>query len=104
MKTVKINNIRTFAKDQAKPELLTVVINNEIYLSAKQLANAGYKNPKAAIGCQLSVEYYAVGDLLLDKISKCTKDNTLIKSFTIEDGEDDIRLAKMANAGVMVKF
>lgn len=109
-KKLTINSVRSFDQTNSTTGVVTskVVINpndeSPVYLSAKQMTNAGYRNPKGAIGCELTVTYYNVDELLLDGKSKCTKPDMLVKSFSIEDSAEDLRLAKMANAGVMVKL
>ncbi len=100
MKDQVIKTVRTFIKGEDKA---MVCINNTIYLSQKQVSAIGYKNPKALIGSSISVEYYKVGEELVNG-AKCTKADTIIKDFSVEDTAEDIKFAKMANAGVTMSF
>lgn len=89
-----VKKVRSFVRD----EKASVCINDTIYLSQKQLESVGYNNPQALIGNKLTIEYYKTGDKLITG-SECTKDNMIVKSFSIEASASDITLAKAANAG-----
>ena len=110
MTTVEIKTIRTYTRtNKFGVEKAIVCINDTIHLSSAQLKASGYSNPKAAIGNVLNVEYFAVGENLLNKddagvLVKCDKADSIVKSFTIEESAEDLRFAKMANAGLTVKL
>ena len=89
-----VKKVRSYLKvDKAM-----VCINDTIHVSLKQVQALGYDNPQALLGNEITVVYYAIDEEMINK-AKCTKDNTIVKSFEVEASAEDIRLIKAANAG-----
>lgn len=92
-----IKKVRAYMKgDRAM-----VCINDTIHLSLKQLTALGYTNPQALIGNEITVVFYALDEEMVNK-AKCTKADTIVKSFEIEATSDDIKMQKAVNAGFKV--
>lgn len=100
--STKITSVRTYTKGEGESAKQLVCINNNIHISQKQLNGLGYKNPKALIGSEISVVFYKEGEEMFNK-QKCSKADTIVKSFEITDSAEDLRYAKLANAGVIVQ-
>lgn len=100
---VDIKLVRTYTKGQGEAAKKMVCINNEIHLSQKQLDGLGYSVPHALIGGKIEAEYYAEGEKLLNG-DKCTKADTIVKDFQIEDNEKLNNMRLMAAAGLKVSL
>lgn len=76
-------------------------INETIFLSAKQLASKGITHPIMLRKAVIELEYYKKGDVLLNE-KPCDKDNTIVKSFSIEVGDRvaDIMVKAVVEAGL----
>lgn len=92
-----IKKVRSYMKD----DRTMVCINDTIHLSLKQIAALGYSNIQALIGNEITVVYYALDEEMVNK-AKCTKADTIVKSFEIEASADDIKMQKAVNAGFKV--
>lgn len=99
----EIKSVRTFDKGTEDAPKVIVCINQNIFISAKQLAMQGYKNAKALIGANIDVEFYKKGEELINGV-KCSDDNKIVKQFTIEHSESALKYAGLANEGVIVKL
>lgn len=105
MNTVEIKGIREYSRTKKDGTIKEMVcINDTIHLSKEQLKACGYSNPRAIIGNKMNVTFYQENELLIDKVTKCTKADTIVKSFDIEQSVLDIQFAKLANAGLSVKL
>lgn len=100
MKTVIVTSVRSYIGKNDKP---MVCINGSIHVSQKQLDGLGYRQAIALQGETINVEYYAAGDTMLNG-AQCTKADTIVKSFNVSISEADLKLAKAANFGLIVKL
>lgn len=100
MKTVVVTSVRTY---MSKSEKAMVCINGSIHVSQKQLDGLGYRHAVALQGETINVEFYAEGENMING-QQCTKADTILKSFSVSISENDLKLAKAANFGLIVKL
>ena len=109
--SIEVKTVRSYTRTtKSGVEKSMVCVNDTIHISTAQLASAGYTNARAIIGNTMEVEFYAVGEDLLNKDAatglpmKCTKADSILKSFTIQESALDLQFAKMANAGLSIRL
>ena len=101
MKTIVVSKTRTYVRPatEKSAERSMVCINDTVHVSLKQLGSLGYTNAQALIGNKVNVDFYAKDEEMFNG-AKCTKDDTIVKSFEVEASTQDIALAKAVNAGM----
>jgi len=82
-----------------------VVINGKYFLPAGMVKNqTGIStNHQILIGSNISVDFYKVGEAITDDMN-CTKDDCIVKAFTIELAPMLQQYASAAAFGTVVSF
>ncbi len=67
-----------------KPFILVTTASKDIWLTPKQFTSKGASAAlDSYVGGNIEADYYKEGELLLDGITKCSKDDILLKDFYI---------------------
>jgi hypothetical protein len=69
---------------EGKPFILVTTASKDIWLTPKQWQSKGAMSSlDSYVGGDIETNYYKEGEVLLDGVSKCTKDDTLLKDFFV---------------------
>ncbi len=76
--------IKHVTSKEGKPFILVTTAAKDIWLTPRQWTSKGASAAlDSYVGGSIETNYYKEGDLLLDGVSKCTKDDILLKDFFV---------------------